>query len=70
MTTSPVEVASRLSEALKPFVNVRDQFPQSSKLINPKLDWSEPVTVTVTKGKFLAAIEALALATQEPSHDR
>lgn len=50
----------RLSEALEPFISVRDQFPESVKLINKKMDGFTPVTVTVTKDQFLAARQTLS----------
>lgn len=49
-----------LVEAFEPFLAVRDQYPETIKLINPKLDGMEPITVTVTKAQFLAAFNALA----------
>lgn len=52
-------------EAFSPFVDVRDQFPQSAKLINPKLSGLEPVTITVTKAQMLAAVAAVRAA-REP----
>lgn len=49
-----------LVAALEPFVGIRDQFPQTVKLINPKLNGLTPITVTVTKAQFLAAVAAIA----------
>lgn len=54
--------AVRLREALRAFVNTRDQFPESIKLIQPKLNELTPITVTVTKGQFAEAVAALAEA--------
>lgn len=48
-----------LEAALRPFVGVRDQFPETVKLIDPKLDGLSGITVTVTKAQFLAAARAL-----------
>lgn len=55
-------MSARLREALRAFVNVRDQFPESAKLIRPKLDGLTPITVTVTKSQFEEAVRALAEA--------
>lgn len=52
----------RLREALRAFVNIRDQFPESMKLIQPKLNRLTPITVTVTKAQFAEAVAALAEA--------
>lgn len=49
-----------LADALAPFVGVRDQFPQTIQLIDPKLDGLTPITVTVTKAQFRAALDILA----------
>jgi seryl-tRNA synthetase len=49
---------ARLKEAekvIEPFINIRDQYPQSARLIAKKLDGFAPITVTVTKDQFLAA---------------
>jgi hypothetical protein len=54
--------APELLEALEAFTNLRDQFPQSVKLINPKLDAMSPVTITVTKAQMLAAVDAVSKA--------
>lgn len=51
-----------LLEALETFTNLRDQFPQSAKLINPKLSGMEPVTITVTKAQMLAAVAVVRAA--------
>lgn len=54
---------SRLSEAVKvlePFLNVRDQHPESVKLINGNMDSFTVMAVHVTKGQFLAAKAFLA----------
>lgn len=55
-------MGDRLREALRAFVNVRDQFPETMKLIRPKLDSLTPITVTVTKAQFIEAVNALAEA--------
>jgi len=55
-------------EALTAFVNVRDQFPESAKLIQPAHDEFSPISVTVTKGQFLAA--RLALSNGEKDNGR
>lgn len=49
---------AKLEEAakvLEPFVNVRDQHPESVKLINGKLDGFTLMSVNVTKDQFIAA---------------
>lgn len=61
----PLERVERLEAALAPFVGIRDQFPQTIQLIDPKLDGLTPITVTVTKTQFLAATNALAKARSE-----
>lgn len=48
-----------LRDALLSFATVRDQMPQSHRLIDKKLDDLSPITVTVTKGQFRSALEAL-----------
>ncbi len=55
-------IVQELTEALAPFAGVRDQFPQSLKLIDPKLDGLSAITVTVTKAQFKNALAALAKA--------
>jgi hypothetical protein len=47
---------------LRAFINVRDQFPESMKLIQPKLGGLTPISVTVTKDQFAEAVAALAEA--------
>lgn len=52
MTEPTVE---EVAAAFAPFLDIKAQCPQSFKLINPKLDAMTPITVTVTKGQFIAA---------------
>lgn len=49
----------RLREALRPFVDVRDQYPESAKLIQKGVAGFAPVSVMVTKDQFSAALAAL-----------
>ncbi len=50
-------------EVIRSFADLRGQFPQSVKLINPKLDSMSPVNITVTKGQMLAACTFIATLT-------
>ncbi len=56
------ELVAELTEALEAFAGVYGQFPETLKLINPKLGGFEPITVTVTKAQFLAAHAVLTKA--------
>lgn len=47
-------------ELLEAFVNVRDQFPESAKLIDTRFDGHQPISVTVTLDQFRAARTALS----------
>ncbi|WP_228383800.1 hypothetical protein [Sphingopyxis fribergensis] len=49
------DLLGNMRESLAAFVNVRDQFPQSMKLIDPKLDGLTPMTITITKAQFITA---------------
>ena len=44
-----------LREAFDPFLNIKDQMPQTIKLITKAMDGLTPLTVTVTKAQFLRA---------------
>ncbi|MGX9443895.1 hypothetical protein ACWX0K_15135 [Nitrobacteraceae bacterium UC4446_H13] len=46
---------ARVREVVGPFLNIRDQFPESSKLILKKFDGFTPISITVTKDQFRAA---------------
>ncbi len=60
--TQRPDIVRELLTALEPFVGVRDQMPQTIKLIDPKLDGMAPLNVTVTKAQFLAGVRAVAKA--------
>lgn len=64
-----VERIEGLENALGHFVNIRDQFPESIKLIEKSLDSFTPVTVTVTKAQFLEAFNALRARITERTDD-
>lgn len=48
-----------LEAALRPFLDLKHQVPESVKLISKKLSGFEPVTVTVTKAQMITACQAL-----------
>lgn len=61
-TCNRAKAIPSLLAAIRPFVNVKDQCPQAIKLIDRKLDGFAPITVTVTKAQFLAALDAIKQA--------
>ena len=48
-----------MREAIEPFVSLRDQGCEAVKVINKTMDGLTPVTVTVTKAQYKAAMSAL-----------
>lgn len=56
-----------LRSALEPFVALRDQSPlEMAKIIHKDLDGITPITLTVTKNQFKAALFALTSAQGKP----
>lgn len=55
------QFVAQVQEVLAPFLNVRDQFPESAKLINKNMGEFAPISVTVTKGQFLDARQFLEI---------
>jgi hypothetical protein len=55
-------LTARLAEAervIGPFIELRDQFPESMKLINKRISGLMPIKLTVTKDQFRAARDFL-----------
>lgn len=53
-------LAGELGEALRPFVDIRTQWPESAKLIQKNVDGMKPITITVTKAQMQTAVATLA----------
>lgn len=59
MTEIEMSEVQKLREAFAPFLNTRDQATSEMvKIISKRLKGFAPVTVTVTKDQFLAALSA------------
>ena len=53
-------LVGELGEALRPFADIRTQFPESMKLIQKNVDGMKPITITVTKAQMQTAVATLA----------
>jgi hypothetical protein len=58
-------VLAEAVEIMRPFLNVRDQFPESAKLILKKVGDLATINLTVTKGQFRAARDFITAQEKE-----